>query len=731
MTISIWRYSHLSLAISAALFIVIASLTGIILAFEPISKKLKSHSVANNNAISIAETIYVLQKKYKEVFTIEVDENNFVIASVITKGGDNKIFYINPKTGEKVGDLIQKAPIFEFATNLHRSLFLKSTGRFLIGFASFLLFLITITGVILISKRQGGIHKIFSKIVRENFNQYYHVVLGRWFLIPILIITVTGFYLSLNQFSLLQKETNSLQNFEVNKTAENLKFSEFEFFKTTKLAEIKKIEFPFSSDEEDSFFIKTINNEFEIHQFKGQVISQKSNSIVALGSYYSLLLHTGRGSVLWSAILLLACLAILFFIFSGFLMTLKRNKKTSTMNNKAEKDKAEFILLVGSETGSTMRFAIAFQKALLRANKTVFIAVLNSYSTYRNAKNIIIFTATYGEGEAPANGHKFMKRMHAIQPTNNINYAVVGFGSKAYPDFCKFAILLHASLQVHEKFTPIVPLFKVDNQNINSFNNWAKEWSTINQLSLKIDAPDFLQSTQKHLQFKVVEKTELNTDATFLISLKPNKNTSFTSGDLLSITQKDEDRKRLYSIAKVDNKIVLSIKKHKFGSCSNYLNQLNKNDFITGVVQKNKNFHFPNKSKEVILIANGTGVAPFLGMINNEKIKSDIHLFLGVRTKESLEIYSEYLYKIGQEHLVKNVFVSYSKENKASYVQDTLLEQQLLVVEVLKNKGSILICGSLMMQKDVEKIIDKIATKHLKLNVAELKENNQIKTACY
>jgi hypothetical protein len=35
------------------------------------------------------------------------------------------------------------------------------------------------------------------------------------------------------------------------------------------------------------------------------------------------------------------------------------------------------------------------------------------------------------------------------------------------------------------------------------------------------------------------------------------------------------------------------------------------------------------------------------------------------------------------------------------------------------------------MQKDVEKIIDKIATKHLKLNVAELKENNQIKTACY
>jgi sulfite reductase (NADPH) flavoprotein alpha-component len=39
MTISIWRYSHLALAISAALFILIASITGIILAFEPISEK--------------------------------------------------------------------------------------------------------------------------------------------------------------------------------------------------------------------------------------------------------------------------------------------------------------------------------------------------------------------------------------------------------------------------------------------------------------------------------------------------------------------------------------------------------------------------------------------------------------------------------------------------------------------------------------------------------------------
>ena len=132
MTISIWRYSHLTLAISSALFIIIASVTGIILAFEPISDKLNSFDLVPTNQISITETIAVLHQKYDEVITIEVDENDFVSANVILEDGKSATFYINPKTGEKIGDIIEKKPIYEFATNLHRSLFLKSTGRILL-----------------------------------------------------------------------------------------------------------------------------------------------------------------------------------------------------------------------------------------------------------------------------------------------------------------------------------------------------------------------------------------------------------------------------------------------------------------------------------------------------------------------------------------------------------------------------------------------------------------------
>lgn len=258
MTISIWRYSHLALAVSSFVFVLIASVTGIILAFEPISNQLQPYAVQNASKISIAETIEALQKEYDEIVLVKMNEHNFLSASIIDKNGKAATFYIHPKTGKKLGNLIEKAPIYKFATNLHRSLFLKSTGRFLVSFFSFLLLLITITGVVLITKRQGGITKLFSKVVNENFEQYYHVIIGRYTFIPIIIITLTGVFLSLEKFSLLPKEkVNHIIDFSTISSNKKVAITNFSVFRNTALSELKSIEFPFSKDEEDYFFFKT------------------------------------------------------------------------------------------------------------------------------------------------------------------------------------------------------------------------------------------------------------------------------------------------------------------------------------------------------------------------------------------------------------------------------------------------------------------------------------------
>jgi len=731
MTISIWRFSHLTLAISAALFIIVASITGIILAFEPISNKINPYNVVDTNTISIAETITALENEYDETITINVDENDFVIAAIITKEGKSETFYINPKTGKKVGNLIEKSPLFEFATNLHRSLFLKTTGRFIIGFVSFLLFLIATTGTILIVKRQGGFKKIFSKVVKENFNQYYHIILGKWFLIPIAIITLTGVYLSLEKFSLLPKNKTIHEKIAQNTSSLKLKPTDFEIFKTTKLSDITALEFPFSSDEEDYFNITTVNKEFAIHQYNGTIITQKEQDLVSLGSYYSLILHTGKGSIIWSLVLLLSCFAILFFIFSGFSMTLQRRKSKTTITNKFTKDEAEFIMLVGSETGSTFNFANAFYNALLKIDKKVFITTLNEYTTYKEAKNIIIFTATYGDGEAPINANKFIELSNKINQQKILKFAVVGFGSKAYPEFCKFAILAHANLQIHEKFIPTLPVYKIDNQSFEPFKIWVKQWCFNNQLVLNIHEEDIKKTSKENIPFKVLEKTNLNVDDTFLLKIKPTKKVKFVSGDLLSIQLKNENKNRLYSVAKIDKSILLSIKKHEFGVCSTYLNNLDLKENLSAHIQENKQFHFPKKASEIILIANGTGIAPFLGMIQKNK-KQKIHLFWGAKTKESIKIYND-LINTALENKSLSTFKSvFSQEQQEKiYVQYILKNHTKLVVDVLKNGNIIMICGSIAMQKGVESELEKIVNTHLNTSLNEFINRGQIKTDCY
>ncbi|TYP99249.1 sulfite reductase (NADPH) flavoprotein alpha-component [Tenacibaculum adriaticum] len=727
MTISIWRYSHLTLAISSFVFIIIASVTGIVLAFEPISNQLKPFAIQNANTITLAETITSLKKEYEEVVSLKVDENNFLEASVITKNGQSHTFYVNPVTGKKIGDLIERASIYKWTTNLHRSLFLKSTGRFLVGFFSFLLFLITITGSILIIKRQGGIIQFFTKVVKEDFKQYYHVILGRYTLIPIIIITLTGVFLSLEKFSVLP-ETKISHNVDFSKTfaGKKLSFEDFDTFKSIYLKELKSLEFPFSDDEEDYFFLKLNNKELYIHQYSGEIISEQNLPWIRIVSNWSLFLHTGRGTILWSLILMFSSFSILFFVYSGFAMTIERRKKSTLPKNKINKDKAEFIILVGSETGSTFGFSIALYKALINAKKSVFIDHLNNYTSYKSANHLIVLTATYGEGDPPNNATNFLKLASKIEQPNLINYSVVGFGSMAYSDYCQFAIEVDAILNEHSKYKPVLPLFKINNQSFTDFKEWCIQWSK--QIEIPLHLKQEVIKPKKQHAFTVVNKTDLNIDASFLVRLKPAKKLKFISGDLLSITPKEDTIERLYSIGKINNDILLSIKKHEYGICSNYLNQLQKNDMLNATITPNTSFHFPKKSTGVILIANGTGIAPFLGMIDANYKYIKTHLFWGGRTTESVELYSKQIYKAYDNKQLSSIHIAYSQEQKEKiYVQDLVSKEQDIIASVLKNNGTIMICGSIAMMNDVLKVLETISISKLNtpLNL------QQIKTDCY
>lgn len=692
----------MALALVSFVFILLASVTGIILAAEPISEQLKLYPTTSQ--VTIGETIQHLKKDYPEVLYIAVNQNNVVSASVFTEEGTQETFYIHPKTAKKIGEVKEQAPIFSFATNLHRSLFLKTTGRFLIGLASFILLLIALSGIILLVKRQGTWKHFFKSISKENVWAFSHAYFSRLFLIPILLITATGVYLSLQKFEVIPsfQESHEL-NEEGFQAAPTIPWETFPLFQETSISEIRKIEFPFSEAPEDYFLVQLKDREVLLNQFTGSIMSEVKYPLYQVMSVISLRLHTGRGSILWSVVLGLACMALLYFIFSGFKMTLQRKANTKLPRNRVLAQEAEQVVLVGSETGNTFPFAASLQQAIQKKNQKVFITQLNDFQSFPNMKQLYVLTSTYGNGEAPSNASLFFDRLKKLPPSNTpVGFSVVGFGSVAYPNYCAFAERVQQQLTVRENFSEITPLYKINNQSWEAFKEWGKS------IKLQLgDAPKKgVSKTGKTISFKVIQQKALPEEDTFVLQLKPQQKCTIQSGDLWAFTPPNETRARLYSIGKINNDVFLSIKKHPQGIASNFLSTLQTDDSLEARLQSNKSFHFPKKAAEIIMISNGTGIAPFLGMLETASEKQKVHLYWGGRNNASFSLYEDILKSLPQPHSLR---IAFSRQDVAKvYVQHLLWEGRTILTASIENGAVLMICGSITMQQLVLQTLSEI-----------------------
>jgi sulfite reductase (NADPH) flavoprotein alpha-component len=726
MTLSFWRYSHLALAVFSAAFLIIASVTGTILAVDAIQEKIPPHRVENFDEITLGQTLPSLHKTYPEITELSIDHNQFVTLQAIDNDGNDVNAYINPTTGKIIGTPTKKSDFINWNTSLHRSLFLHETGRIFIGINAFLLVLIAISGFALVINRQRGLRNFFSKIIKEYFAQYYHVLLGRLALIPILIIALTGTYLSMDRFHLFE---NKDENQTETSTTTNSKKT-FDL-KNTPLANVTKIEFPFSDDPEDYYIFELKDRKIEVDQYSNAIVSEEQFPTTKLLSDLSLDLHTGRANSIWAFILGLASLNILFFIYSGFAMTFKR--RASRIKNKFKAEESKYILLVGSENGSSLRFANAILKQLNDQGKKAHLAQLNNYTSYPKAEHLLIFTSTYGLGDAPSNASKFVSLLEKNSQKQPINYSVIGFGSKSYPDFCGYAKEVDALLETKSWANRLLELQTVNDKSAEEFVNWVQLWSAKTGISLST-TPSVYNHIPKGLQqLMVLDKTTISeTDQTFLLTLRAGIRSKFTSGDLLAIYPANDNRERLYSIGKRNGNLQLAVKLHPSGLGSGFLYNLKAGDIIKSQIISNHAFHFPKKASQVALISNGTGIAPFLGMIAQNKKKTNVHLYSGFRQEtEITKHYQDFANEMIQKQYLTQFHLAYSREANHHYVMDLIQIDADFFAQLLKNGGVIMICGALAMQFDVEKVLDTICISKNNTNLSEYKTKGQILTDCY
>lgn len=717
----LWRLSHLGLALGAGLFILLASITGLVLATEPVFEHSKASSFHHLDQLDLETALLNIKAEYPEVMSIHRNAYNQINIETLDENFESQSFYINPFTGKKIADINERSAIYEFNTVLHRSLFLKSTGRFIIGLAAIFLILIVVSGFALLLKRYGSFRKIFSKEKYDGTAAYWHSLASKYFLIPLFIIAISGAYLSADRF-IIESQPKDIWDFEekeIAADAEILELDNMTAFDDIKVSEILQIDFPFAASPDEYFYIKLVDTEILVSQVSGEAINQVSETLPLQTKRWSFHLHTGDFSWIWSVVLGLSSIVLIGLFVSGIIIWLKRKTKSKGKNICA-KDEAEIVILVGSETGSTFGFASRLAEAFITAKKKVYVASLNQYSEFESAQQLLILTSTYGDGEAPYNASQFLQKLKNIN--QKANYSVLGFGSTDYPKFCAFAEKVNQELHKKEALNSLLAYATVNKNNESEFINWTSELSQVLNLNLEIQPPKEAQTT-----LKIQDISCLDCDQNFTLCLKTKKIKDIQSGDLLAITSKTDGRERLYSIAKFDNKVLLSIKKHEMGICSTYLSQLEKNKKFKAKIRKHPTFHL-NDKKNVIFIANGTGIAPFLGMIDEAKKEQEMHVFFGLKKPESFELYEDYFSR--NQAKINSLNLAYSRqEQNSQYVQHLIAQHPEKIIQCLQNDGCIMVCGSLAMEKEVKKEIDKILKNKLLTNINSF--SSQILCDCY
>ena len=84
-----------------------------------------------------------------------------------------------------------------------------------------------------------------------------------------------------------------------------------------------------------------------------------------------------------------------------------------------------------------------------------------------------------------------------------------------------------------------------------------------------------------------------------------------------------------------------------------------------------------------------------------------------------------------EKQKLQSFHLALSRQAEHFYVMDLIKRDAAFFIDLLKQGGVIMICGSLAMQKDVESILDHLCLENQTKSILEYKNNDQLLTDCY
>ncbi|MDF2398947.1 nitric oxide synthase [Pseudomonas sp. 3MA1] len=724
------RSLHSIPGLLAALLVMLLAISGATLALNPALERLQAPAAAAD--ISVAQLAGRVAGQLGGIEQIRRTPSGTLIV-YHREHGQILASRVDPQTGALLAPYTPSA-LARWVKELHRSLFLDTPGHIVAALGALAMLLLSASGAVLLARRAGGWGKLLRPL-RGSFSQRWHAEVGRLTILGLLLSALSGLYLSAGTLGLIADDGQG--QLPPISTGPALPVASLTALQAVNLNDLRELVYPDPDSPQDLFSLHTRSGQGYVDPANGALLAFQPESGMQQLSGFIYQLHTGEG-LWWLGLLLgLGALGVPLMSLTGLWLWWRRRRDAVAIDDNCPADAADCVILVGSESNSTWGFARTLQQALTAAGRQVHSAPMNQLrSDYPKARQLLILTATHGDGDAPASAQGFLARLQQQPLAPGLEYAVLGFGDRQFPRFCGFAEQVQNALEATTAQC-LLPLESIHRQSPQAFQRWGQALGQA--LGLPLDLQHQARALPCH-EWQLVESVAYGDQVqapTRILRFKAADGSGqplpeFQAGDLVGILPPGTTQPRFYSLAssRADGVLEICVRKHPGGLCSGFLHELQTGARIAGFIQPNPQFRPTQGAQPVILIGAGTGIGPLAGFIRGNRARQPMHLYWGGRHPASDFLYEPELKGYLADRRLTALRAAFSQVQERGYVQDRLLADALALRRLVETGAQVLVCGSRDMAKGVMQALDEVLAP-LDLSVLTLKAQGRYREDVY
>lgn len=705
------RFLHRWPGLLAAVLLIVIALSGAALSVLPALDRLTSPAVVAGQ--SVAELAAVVQAAHPAVEQIRRAPSGRITAYWFD-GDTPGAAVIDPLTGAERGSA-DAGTVEGWLKSLHRALLLEDAGRWTVAAGAAVMLLMAVSGAMLVARRMGGWRHWFAP-QRRGVSGRWHTLLARVAVAGLLISSLTGLFMVAATFALTPDDAANPAFPATVSGLAPLPPQDLTALKAIPVTALRDLTFPAPKDPTDAYAVSTATGSGYVDPGNGAMLVWADNGPWQAAWEWAYLLHTGDGAALWGLVLGLMVLTVPALAVTGGLIWWRAWRSWPRLAGMVAADKAQTVILVASEGGTTWGFATTLAQALQTAGQGVHLAALSSFAPdrYRSAKRVIVMAATWGNGDAPSAAKGALARLGTAPPPKGMEMVILGFGDSSFPAFCGYAAALQHAAQA-KGWTMPLPLGRIDRQSAQDFARWGRELGAY--LGVEVTLNHHPQAPRTQGLTLTGRRDYASPDAPVAIlrfavpkaglwaRLTSQGFAGFAPGDLLGILPEGSTQPRFYSLASgtKDGYIEIAVRQHVGGLCSGQLLALPLGGQVSAFLRPNPGFQPDRSAAPLILIGAGTGIGPLAGFVRTEGARRPVHLWFGARSAETDLLYAEELAVWQRDGRLDHLTCAFSRSTAPRrHVQDALRDDAEALRGLVTHGARIMVCGGREMAQGVQ-----------------------------